>query len=113
MYNIIVMLLIVGVLFLISVKYINKKVNATVQATTNQLSTSIEEIDKGLNYYKKESELWYSRYVEDVNKRVVIERELMYIKKEVKTLRYIVDKMDGRVIDRDNSYNIKSIKIVK
>lgn len=115
----------IGVAVFILTKIVNSKFNNSVQklvsqnnstvqnSTINNIKTELESVVKGLEFYKEESRHWYQEYKKEIKERQNLQEEIITIKREVSTLRYIVDKMDGKVIVRDEHLKIKHIRAVK
>ena len=115
----------IGLTAFILTKVINKKLNSSVQKLVSQNNSTVQnttisnikkELDsvvKGLEFYKEESRHWYQEYKKEIAQRQNLQEEIITIKREVSTLRYIIDKMDGKVIVRDDKSNITHIRAVK
>lgn len=79
-----------------------------------ELRSELREAIDGLNFYRQESEKWYRRYereaIEHANTQMAFNERLRSVELEMRNLRYIVTKMDGKQIVRDENDNIVEIK---
>ncbi|MBG9694126.1 hypothetical protein ABD91_25635 [Lysinibacillus sphaericus] len=94
----------------------DKIVSKPLNITEDKLNSVLE----GLEFYKNQSEKWHSEsvfwkraYDKECESLNELEIRFKKVEKEVSSLRYIVDKMDGREIVRDDNYNITQIRLVK
>lgn len=83
----------------------------------NLLRTDLRKALDGMNMYQRESEKWLQAYRDELfahnETRLEFNNRLRKVEGEVKTLRTIVDKMDGKQIVRDDNNNITNIRLVK
>lgn len=84
--------------------------NPVMEELRKDLRTAID----GLNYYQNETEKWYRRYESEViahaNTQIQFNDRLRKVELEMKSLRTIVTKMDGKQIVRDEVGKIVDIK---
>lgn len=81
------------------------------------LRTDLRKAIDGMNMYQRESEKWLQAYRDELfahnETRLEFNTRLRKVEGEVKTLRVIVDKMDGKQLIRDDNNNITNIRLVR
>lgn len=99
---------------------INAKEIQAINMPLNDNDTKLNSVLEGLEFYKKQSERWHSEsvfwknaYDKECESLHNLEVRFKKVEKEVSSLRYIVNKMDGKEIVRDDRQNITSIRLVK
>jgi len=81
---------------------------------------TLNNVLEGLEFYRNESEKWHkesifwkSAYDKERENLDNLELRFREVEREVSNLKYIVNKMDGREIVRDENQNITGIRRVK
>lgn len=68
----------------------------------------------GLTFYKQESTEWHNRYraeqMEHQRTKIEFTNRIKGMETKINTLEYIVEKMDGKTIVRDENQRIKLVK---